>query len=168
MIGSAALPTAVFYLVLLLIEGLGQPVPFSALYLQDGVPAYEVTVDEIPAARGTEPVRGRYLIVAEPQSTEFAGPVTARAEASDLAAHTYLVALRDASLPIVLNLAPLLSRFSGAGGWSNLTVEVPTDPPRSSGEGDASLGSLLHIVRRGGATMIVDPESGISLLVAEE
>ncbi|MFW5688320.1 MAG: hypothetical protein ACOC1U_02020 [Spirochaetota bacterium] len=169
MSGSGMFPMGVVYLVLLVLEGIGVEAPLEIDYLQDGVPAYTISVEEV--ATGD---RGRYRLDAAPtmippDGTPGAAEFTrVTAEESDLLPHRYLVVVDGSELPALLNVAPLLSDLSSVSRPALRTLEVPGDAALA-GEGvDLGLGTAITIVRRGEMMLVSSADAGIVLLMSEE
>ena len=155
-----SLPAAVLYILIFIAEFFGAGADLTVDYLQDGAPAYTISVTR-PAADAREILR----IVAVSETGDL---ITHVVEASDLVGHNYLVYSADRQIPDILNLAPALGRANVArmpGDWS---LELPDDAELSSSEVDVSLGATIHFLRRGDATVVSAPEPGLFLVVMEE
>lgn len=159
MTGSASLPFAVVYLMLVFVEALGIGVPVTAEYVQDGEPVSQITV--LP-----EEGPGLYRIVGV--GRDEAEPTVVRVEASAVAGHHYLVHAPDQQFPLVLSLAPVYDELALHRADAVRTLTIATGEITASGNVELNVGSELHVIRRGAVTVLSAPESGVVLLVTGE
>ena len=158
-----AAPSAVVYLLLIFLETLAGGDPYVATVLQDGVPAYTMSL----SAEASDD-NDIYRIASEPVGDE--GEISIiRIEESDLVAHNYLIYLPELSLPAVVGLAPVLSQFAIPSGWTDLEIALQD----SGGQADAppselSLGTVVYVMRRGELVVMSAPEAGIVVLISSE
>jgi hypothetical protein len=176
MVASAsALPTAVIYLILIFLQGFGESEAITVDYLQDGVPELAIA-----AAAEREEAGRVYRIVARPAELAAAGeqPVPraaeVRVEQSDLVSQNYLLYPHrgeppyGSALPTVVTLEPVLAQLATVASPRDLTLELPETAELFGGEAEATLGAILHVLRRDGVTVLSAPEAGITLLVEYE
>lgn len=157
---ATSLPVAVLYLLLFFAEFLGGGGDITADYLQEGSPLSSISVTRLPPDAS-----GILRVVAESDGEE---PIVYTVEASDLVGYNYLVYAGDGSIPIILNLSPVLARANVARVPVDWMLDLPGDAELASAGVEVDLGSTVHFLWRGGAAVVSAPDPGIILVLLED
>lgn len=164
------LSTQALYLVLVAIELLLPGSDLTVDYMQDGVPAARLEVDELPGSeRDLFLVRAFFSSVAESTAQEDeAQELLYRIEQSDIDSSNYLLYGPQQSVPTVVSLARALQAFPATAPDGDYVLELTSGGTASGAANDSEyLSGPVYVLPRapylilslanGGMVLVVEP-----------